>query len=148
MATLPRKGPITPEQREALQLLADIPHGVTEDLLVLAHGFDRDMIAGLVSTGLATAWRETIRAGAMPSEVVRIRITEAGQDALKPALSRCDPYLARPGRGLPARECRPTTARQAGGVAGDDAVVKRAIVLLQAAKACRLWKCRAEASQG
>jgi hypothetical protein len=83
MATLPRKGRLTRERREALELLADIPHGVAEDLLVLAHGFNSDMIAGLVSTGLATAWRETIRAGGKTTEVVRIRITEAGQDALK-----------------------------------------------------------------
>ena len=83
MATLPRKGRLTREQREALELLADIPHGVTESLLVLAHGFNSDVIAGLVSTGLATARRETIRAGGKPAEVVRIRITEAGQDALR-----------------------------------------------------------------
>src|SRR5262249_35524956 len=58
-------------------------HGVTEDLLVLAHGFDSDMIAGLVSTGLAAAQRETMRAGGKTSEVVRIRITDAGRQALE-----------------------------------------------------------------
>ncbi len=45
---------LSAEQRQALALLASIPHGVSEDLLVLAHGFDGDMIAGLVRTGLAT----------------------------------------------------------------------------------------------
>jgi hypothetical protein len=83
MTTLPRKGRLTREQREALELLADIPRGVTEDLLVLAHGFNSDMIAGLVSTGLATPRRETIQAGGKTPDVVRIRITEAGQEALK-----------------------------------------------------------------
>ncbi len=34
------------EQRRALELLPDIPCGVTGDLLVLAHGVDGDMIAG------------------------------------------------------------------------------------------------------
>ncbi len=72
------------EQRQALEVLAGSPHGATEDLLVLAHGFDSDMIAGLVHTGLATARRESIKAGGNSVEVVRIRITEAGQDALKP----------------------------------------------------------------
>jgi hypothetical protein len=41
------------EQRLALALLASVPHGVAEDLLVLAYGFDTDMIAGLVRPGLA-----------------------------------------------------------------------------------------------
>ena len=41
--------------REALELLASDPQGATEELLVLAHGFDSDMIAGLVNAGLATA---------------------------------------------------------------------------------------------
>jgi hypothetical protein len=48
------------EQRRALKLLGSIPYGLAEDLLVLAHGFDRDMIAGLVRTGLARARREIV----------------------------------------------------------------------------------------
>ena len=50
--------------------------------LVLAHGFDRDMIAGLVDEGLATAHREA-STGRATIEVVRIRITEAGRMALE-----------------------------------------------------------------
>ena len=83
MAAHPRKGRLRPEQRQALKLLAGSPHGVPEDLLALAHGFNSDMIAGLVRTGLATAQRETVRAGGQSVEVVRIRITEAGRQALK-----------------------------------------------------------------
>jgi hypothetical protein len=64
-------------------MLADIPRGVTEDLLVLANGFDSDMIAGLVRAGLATARRETMRAGGKTAEVVRIRITDAGRQVLE-----------------------------------------------------------------
>jgi hypothetical protein len=86
----PGKKPPTPsirrrssEQRRALQMLADIPHGLIEELLVLAHGFDSDMIAGLVRAGLATARRETIRRSGKPTEVVRIRITDAGWQALE-----------------------------------------------------------------
>jgi hypothetical protein len=71
------------EQRQALEMLAGSPHGVTEDLLVLAHGFDSDMTAGLVRAKLATAQRETVRAGDESAEVIRIRITEAGRQALE-----------------------------------------------------------------
>jgi hypothetical protein len=71
---------LSKEQRQALALLASIPYGVTEGQLVLAHGFDRSMIAGLVNEGLAIAQRE-VRYGSWPRgviEVVRIRITDVG----------------------------------------------------------------------
>ena len=71
------------EQRRALELLGSIPHGVAEDLLVLAHGFDSDMIAGLVNGGFAMARRENMKAGGRAIEVVRIRITTAGRRALE-----------------------------------------------------------------
>jgi hypothetical protein len=64
-------------------MLAGDPRGATEDLLVLAHGFDGDMIAGLVRTGLATAKRESMKAGAKRVEVVRVRITAAGRRAIE-----------------------------------------------------------------
>jgi hypothetical protein len=50
---------------------------------VLAHGFDTDMIAGLVRTGLATADREIVNARGKTIEVVRITITDAGRRALE-----------------------------------------------------------------
>ena len=62
--------------------LASDPQGATEELLVLAHGLDSDMIAGLVHSGLAMARRENMKAGSRAIEVVRIRITGAGRDAL------------------------------------------------------------------
>jgi len=55
----------------------------TEDLLVLAHGFDSDMIAGLVRRGLATAKRDSMKAGGKTVEVVRIMITDAGRRAIE-----------------------------------------------------------------
>jgi len=54
------------EQRLALALLASVPHGVAEDLLVLAHGFDSDVNPALVHIGLAKVRRETIKAGGPP----------------------------------------------------------------------------------
>lgn len=74
---------VSMEQRQVLGMLADSPHGATEDLLALAHGFNGDMIAGLVRTGFAAAQRETIEAGGKSVEVVRISITEAGRQVLE-----------------------------------------------------------------
>jgi alkylhydroperoxidase family enzyme len=80
-----RKRRLSPHPRRALELLEMIaisPCGATEALLVRAHGFTSDMITDLVSAGLATTEREATNAGAMPAEVVRVRITAAGQQAL------------------------------------------------------------------
>jgi hypothetical protein len=74
---------LTADQCDALQMLAGCPQGVTEDVIVLTHGFDIDVIASLVRSGLATAWYETVRAGGKTTEVARIGITEAGRQALK-----------------------------------------------------------------
>ena len=68
-------------RRRALELLASRPGGITKKLLMLGHGFDGDMIAGLVRTGLATAERETTKAGGKTIENVRIRIADAGRKA-------------------------------------------------------------------
>jgi hypothetical protein len=54
----------------------------TEALLVRVDGFDSDMVAGLVRAGLATAESETMKAGVKPIEVIRLRITAAGQNAI------------------------------------------------------------------
>ena len=82
MPSPPRKHRLSPAEREALELLASDPQGETEELLVLAHGLDSDMIAGLVHSGLAMARRENMKAGSRAIEVVRIRITGAERDAL------------------------------------------------------------------
>jgi hypothetical protein len=64
-------------------LLASIPRGATEDLLVLAHEFSRDMLAALVLAGLATVVTETVRAGGSTIKVERYLITDDGRRALK-----------------------------------------------------------------
>jgi hypothetical protein len=74
---------LTAEQREALELLASDPHGATERLLVVAHGFDSDTIAGLVRSGLTTAIRESMKAGGKTVEIVRLRITAAVREAIE-----------------------------------------------------------------
>jgi hypothetical protein len=62
-------------------LLALDPHGATEAFM-LAHGFRREMLAGLVLAGLATVVTDTMRAGARTVKVERYRITDDGRDAL------------------------------------------------------------------
>jgi len=63
-------------------LLSSNPNGANEALLVLVHGFKRQILAGLVRTGLAAAEREVVNAGGRPVEVVRVRITDDGRKAL------------------------------------------------------------------
>jgi hypothetical protein len=41
------------------------------------------MVAGLVPAGLATAERETMKAGAKPVEVIRLQITAAARKAIE-----------------------------------------------------------------
>ncbi len=48
MATPPRKSRLSPKARRALELLANNPFGVNEDLLRVGHGFSRGMTAGLI----------------------------------------------------------------------------------------------------
>jgi hypothetical protein len=82
--TTTRKRRLSPHPRrvlELLDLLAISPCGATEALLIRAHGFNSDMIADLLHSGLAATECETM-AGATPAEVIRIKITDAGRDAL------------------------------------------------------------------
>ena len=70
------------EQRRALVLLVASPRGCTKGRL-LADGFAVEMLADLVSEGLATAQRETMRVGGRTIRVERYRITDAGRRAIK-----------------------------------------------------------------
>jgi hypothetical protein len=80
MASL-KKQPVDPTWLRALILLATIPDGVTEDLLALAHGFDRALIAGLITKGLATT-RNVLGPGRATIGVY-IKISDAGRRALE-----------------------------------------------------------------
>jgi hypothetical protein len=81
MASSPRKRRLSLKARQALELLAVDQRGLAEALL-LTYGFTRDLLAGLVCTGLATAQRQAVKAGGKTIRVIRIRITEAGRRAL------------------------------------------------------------------
>jgi hypothetical protein len=67
-------------RRRALELLAASRDGASEAILV-AHGFSIDLLVGLIRAGLATAKAER-DAGGRTIEVARVRITEAGRQAL------------------------------------------------------------------
>ncbi len=82
MAAPSRKRLLNPEQRRALQLLASCPCGAT-DALMFARGFTRRTLAGLVRAELATARRESVKAGAKTVDVGRVRITAAGRWAVE-----------------------------------------------------------------
>jgi|HubBroStandDraft_4_1064222.scaffolds.fasta_scaffold498574_1 hypothetical protein len=73
---------MNPEQRRALELLAQSPRGCTEDMMMVAHKFEIDVLAKLIGNGLATATTESVRTGGRMVDVVRLQITEDGRRAL------------------------------------------------------------------
>jgi len=75
MATQSRKRRLSPKARRALELLARRPFGVTEPLM-LARGFSRRMLLGLVKQGLATLTYEMVRPDG------KMQITAAERDIL------------------------------------------------------------------
>jgi hypothetical protein len=76
-----RRRRLSPKAHHAPKLLAVDQRSLTETLL-LTYGFTRRMLADLVRAGLATVQRQTVKAGGTMIDVIRIRITEAGRDAL------------------------------------------------------------------
>jgi hypothetical protein len=72
------------ERRRVLKILADAPRGLSEEVLVVAHGFSAEMLAGLVLAGLATVVTETktVHRG-LTIDIERIRITTEGRRAVE-----------------------------------------------------------------
>jgi hypothetical protein len=81
MATEPRKRRLSPKARRALEMLASRPLGVTERLM-LARGFSRRMLLGLIKQRLAILTYEMVRPDGKNLEVGKIQITAAGRNAL------------------------------------------------------------------
>jgi len=72
------------EQLRALKKLAGAPQGVTEPLLIVAHGFSVGMLADLVLAGLATVVTETKMAPRSPTiKIDLIRITDDGRRTIE-----------------------------------------------------------------
>jgi hypothetical protein len=80
--TVPR---LTADQRRALRVLADARGNGVAEALMLAHGFRREMLAGLVLAELATVVTRTTRAGGPTIKVDHYVITDDGRDALAEA---------------------------------------------------------------
>jgi hypothetical protein len=78
MRASPRIRSLGTQQRLVLQLLAGTPFGATE-ATVLAAGFTRRVLVGLIRTGFVTAQSE-MAGGQL---VGRLRITQAGRRALE-----------------------------------------------------------------
>jgi hypothetical protein len=64
-------------RRRALELLAASRDGCTERVMMV-HGFSVDILADMVRAKLAAAKIERVMAGGRPTEVVGVRITDAG----------------------------------------------------------------------
>jgi hypothetical protein len=69
------------KRRRALELLAGSPDGCTEAIM-LAHGFTEALLNDLMRAGLATAHVDRMMTGKRPMEVLRLKITDAGRQAL------------------------------------------------------------------
>jgi hypothetical protein len=72
------------EQRRALKMLADAPRGVSEEVLVIAHGFSVETLTGLVRANLAivvTESKTVLRD--LKIDIERIRITTEGRQAME-----------------------------------------------------------------
>jgi hypothetical protein len=69
------------DQRDALRMLAGSPGGCTESI-VLAHRSGIGTLHDLVSSGLATTERRTMRAGQRRIEVRWMEVTDTGWPSL------------------------------------------------------------------
>jgi hypothetical protein len=78
---------MTVHQRRALRRLADVPLGIAESLM-LAHGFSRELISGLVLFGLAKVVTDTVRIGGETMDVELVVITDAGRQVLESVAER------------------------------------------------------------
>jgi hypothetical protein len=82
VGVLPQKHRLSPKARRALELLANNPFGVNEDLL-LGQGFSRGMTARLVRAGLALRYGMPLRVGGREIQVAHVRITDVGRKAIE-----------------------------------------------------------------
>jgi hypothetical protein len=72
---------INRDHRRALELLAGSPDGFTTRVLVV-HGIRLELLADLAEARLVTMETEPVIGGSDATEVTRVRITEAGRQAL------------------------------------------------------------------
>jgi hypothetical protein len=75
--------PIVPHniRRRALHLLYGSPDGCTANVLAV-HGIPNNVVADMFGAGLVSVELEPVAGGGPPAEETRVRITEAGRQAL------------------------------------------------------------------
>jgi hypothetical protein len=78
---MPAPSRLTRDHLRALTVLAGSPAGCTEAIM-LAHGFSAGLLNDLLRAGLATAHVDRMMTGKRPMEVARLKITDAGRQAL------------------------------------------------------------------
>ncbi len=71
------------DERRALAMFANAGRDGVEQALLSARGFDASMVAELVNKGMATITAEKVHAEEKLVAVAKVRITEAGQTALR-----------------------------------------------------------------
>jgi hypothetical protein len=74
---------LSENQRRLLELLNGAGAGGCPEALVLANGFNIELLTGLVRAGLATVATETVRAGDRTRAVANVKITDAGRRAIE-----------------------------------------------------------------
>jgi len=74
---------VSAEQRRALKMLADAGEGGSTLDMLVAHGFPAELLADLVSDGLAMMQGETVKVDERTSEIIRVMITDAGLSAIE-----------------------------------------------------------------
>jgi hypothetical protein len=75
------------ERQRALELLAASSDGCTAAIL-MAHGFTIEQMVELIDAGLVSVTTERVITGERAAEVSRVRITDAGRQALEQPKAR------------------------------------------------------------
>lgn len=73
---------LSPDQGRALAALADAGQTGCTDASMMAHGFTIALLVELIHEGLASVTPQRVRAGGRMIEVARVRITDAGRQAV------------------------------------------------------------------
>ena len=74
---------LSQKARRALTILARSPGGAAEELVLIAYGFRREMLARLVLAGLVTKVTDTLKSDEETIKVNLVTITDVGRKALK-----------------------------------------------------------------
>jgi hypothetical protein len=74
---------LSEEWRRVLEMLADAGPRSSTLVTLIANSFPTEMLADLVCDGLAMMQGETVRVDERTAEIIRVMITEAGQNEIE-----------------------------------------------------------------